>query len=301
MGIFGYDEKEFAKNSASFKESLQKIYERCGSEMGNRRLINTAISQIDLIEYPDKKNSKGQRAIDARIQALIDSMIHDVQQKKPARLSEHLNILISAITDSRQWGEEAYTPEELKSQETMAECKSEIRDKLEAKKKIALRKEEILQEGERISGPGAEEDMAMLEVEYNECVAAEERLDEDVVALTETYNVNLEAVNAKKRVKSGRQLKKLSVVSSVAEFEREVEEGARLFEEAHERNEEINSIAKEMKDRVRGTQTNTKSSGFGELVGARKNANLESAIDDSNYEAPAAKQSAFRDAMSKRQ
>ena len=303
MGILGYDAKEFATNSHEFKVELNKIYEKCGAEMGNRRMINLIISQLSDAEFPGKKNTKEQRAIDERIKNLIQAMTRDVQQKKPARLSEHANMLQSAIADSRQWGEEAYTPEEIRSQETMAECKSGIRDCLEQKKQIAIRKEEIMREAERLSGPGADEDQAALELEYNACVADEESLDENINAMTETYNVNLEVINAKKRVKSGKELKKLSVVDSVAEFDRIADEGARLFVEAHEHNADLSEITKRAKSEVRAAQANTSSSsGFAANLEARKNAKLENAIDGASYQAPAEqKTSAFRDALSKRQ
>ena len=303
MGIFGYDAKEFATNSHEFKAELNKIYEKCGAEMDNRRKINLIMNQLSDAEFPGKKDTKEQRAIDERIRTIIKAMMRDVQQEKPALLSGHIFMLQSALNKSRQFGQEVCTPEEIRSQETMAECKSNIRDCLEQKKQIQIRKEEIMREAERLRGPGAEEDQAALELEYNECVANEEHLNENINAMTEIYNVNLEVINAKERVKSGKQIQQLTVVDSVAEFDRIADEGAAIFEDIHGTVGDLSDIAKRAKSEVRASQSkNTSNSGFAANLEARKNAKLENAIDGASYQAPAEqKTSAFRDALSKRQ
>lgn len=302
MGLFGYNVKDYAKNTENYKEKIQALQMKCGNEMGLRKILNTALILLDTTEFPKGKNGKQQQAIDERIAKLIDSMYRDVQQRKPAKLSSHAEMLVSAISDSRAFGEEAFDANDIAQQETMADCKSDIYDALNEKKKLAERKEALLKEGEQLQGVGAEQDMARLELEYNTCVSQEERLDEDIAAKTEIYNANLEAVNARARVKSGVQLKGLSVVNNLAEFTREVEKGTALFAEAHEKNSEILSAAREAKAEIKGMHANTaSSSGFRDLTEARKNANMTAGMSNANGQsAPEKSDSPFMNALNRR-
>ena len=151
MGLFGYNQKEYAKNTAAFKTQIVSLMEKLSGEFGVGKILDAARSSLDFYRYPNKANGKELEAVDKRIQSLIDSLFRDVQQKNPAMASEHAKMLLSAVEDSRQYGKEAFNAEDLKAAEQLAVYRGRIFNDLNKKGEIEKQKAKLIEQAKRAS------------------------------------------------------------------------------------------------------------------------------------------------------
>ena len=151
MGLFGYNQKDYAKNTAAFKTQIVSLMEKLSGEFGVGKILDAARSSLDFYRYPNKANGKELEAVDKRIQSLIDSLFRDVQQKNPAMASEHAKMLLSAVEDSRQYGKEAFNAEDLKAAEQLAVYRGRIFNDLNKKGEIEKQKAKLIEQAKRAS------------------------------------------------------------------------------------------------------------------------------------------------------
>ncbi len=305
MGIFDklvYSEKDYATNTKLIKQRIEEFIPKASKPEGIRKLLSTIMLTADLTEFPTARTAKvkDQKAIDERIFNIIDAMQEDLQKGRHIRFQSHAKMLQTAITVYRAFGVEG-NQKDLETEEIMLQCESVIYEALLRKTDLSKEKKAILDKAE---GETNENEVARLENEYNKLVAEEEGIDENIAAYTEIYNGNLEAKNVRARVNNGVQLQKMSIVTSLSEFNREVELGVQLFEKAHAHNVEIIEAARDAKKSVAGMHKGTSSnSDFRANLEGRKNAAMKEMVENSTpgEEAePAKPKSAFRDAMNQK-
>ncbi|MBE6555149.1 MAG: hypothetical protein E7663_02785 [Ruminococcaceae bacterium] len=187
MGLFGYNAKDYAKNTEIMKQKIQDLWQRAMQYPGVGTALNTAM--IKMQEFPKGADGKQLEQIDARIFKLIDQMMTDVQQESAGKLSAHANMLMAAVTKSRNYGKEAYPPEQLKAQEMMAECNANIEENLTQKEKIAKEMEAIINRAKKIQAenPNSAE-LQRLQLKYAQFNKEKDRIEQNLQLWVKQYN-----------------------------------------------------------------------------------------------------------------
>lgn len=193
MGLFGYNAKDYSKNTELFKARLtEMMYEVSGYEGVGAALNRTIMSLKD--EYPKGADAKQLQGIDARIDDLITKLNRDLQQKSFGKLSAHANMILSAVTDSRNFGMEKSSPEVLNAEEKIAEYNALIRDNLDKKASIKAQMDKLQAKADKIvddNDPELEELARQFDVLENDLF----RLDDQYREYREEYNAATAVLN----------------------------------------------------------------------------------------------------------
>ncbi len=286
MGIFGYNAKDYEKNSAEFKNSIARLQRDCGGQMEIGSMLNKVLMEIDKNEYPHKANGKVLQAIDERIRGLISTMQTDIQRKEMAQCSQHAQMLLSAVRDSRKYGKEQSSREELESQEIMAQCLGSLNGFYDEKLDIEQKKKELIKEGQRATSQAV---AAKIKLQFDKFSIREREVDGQIVKLTERYNRNLELVQKMKRVEEAARYQKLSVVANPADFSKKVAAMNRIYEQEAMKDSELDDIMAEADEGFYGTNTNKAAdSTFYDLVNQQNNEDLANGVRGANVGANAA-------------
>ena len=279
MGLFGYNEKDFAKSTADYKARLEQMMYKTGNQLGIGKLLNTILVTLDNTPYPNKAKSKDIESIDKRIGELLNTMLRDIQDGKPAKLSEHAKMLLSAVVDSRQYGSERYTPEELKAQHQMAECQGTIYDILDNKGKIAAQKEELIKRASKLSGPTQKAEQSKLGMQFNALDRQEKEYDKQATLLQNRYNSLVDIVNA--RQTSGViNVVKTDLAVNVQDYAKMREQEALEIEKITMQDEEISSITVESDSSAASAfGTISTSNAFDSLVESQRASDIQNSVD----------------------
>ena len=137
MGLFGYNKKDFNKNSGKIAKQLTDLLTKVEGKTGVEALLNKAILAVREMEYPkDAKGKKGGKQIeqiDERIFGLIEKLHEDLRQGKIFVMEEHTAMVFDAITKSRKYGREEFSPIKLRYKETFAQLNGDIKDTIKQK------------------------------------------------------------------------------------------------------------------------------------------------------------------------
>lgn len=206
MGLFGYSEKDFNKNSAKISAQLTDLLPRVGGKMGIGSLLNKAILAIQGMEYPQdakgKKDGKQIEQIDERIFGLIDKLYRDLQQGKIGVMAGHASMIVDAITKSREFGEEKLSPVRLQYEEALTKLKGDIEDVI--KQKADYQEELRRIEDESADLPEDSVEFEALEIQY-------ERVEDNIAAANERFS--------ELRIEYDSYAKELRVYAEDEEFE----------------------------------------------------------------------------------
>lgn len=246
MGLFGYGKGDYEKNTTAFKNRVNGLLmdlSRFGEqEFGISGVLFGIMNNLDKITYP-KGKGKEQEAVDARISKLIDSMQQDLQKKNAASFSEHARMLADAIDNSRRYGKEADTPEQIQAQEGMANCKGQIGDAINEKAIIERKKEELLKRAKKLLSEGKQAEAQKLNIEYNACVQNEKIADKKITAFSAQYNAFLKIASARANGILADQLDANKLINgSLADFDKELRTANMKLEKALGNIKEVGNI-----------------------------------------------------------
>lgn len=254
MGLFGYGKGDYDKNTAVFKNRVNGLMmelSRFGeNEFGLSGVLVAIMGNLDKTPYV-KAKGKEQEAIDARINKVLDSLQKDLQKKNAASFSEHARMLASAVDDSRRYGQESFTAEELEAQEGMANCKGQIGDALDQKSVIEKQKEALLKRAKKLLADGKKAEAQKLNIEYNACVQNEKIAEKKITAFSAQYNAFLKIAGARANGKLADELDANKLINgSLADFDKELRAMNMKLEKS------LNNI-KEVDDIVNNYETDT--------------------------------------------
>ena len=290
MGLFGYGKGDFEKNTGIFKKRVNDLLfnmHRLGDqEYGIGPVLNLIIHTLDDVKYK-KQNNKAQDAIDERISKLIDSLEQDLQKKNAGSFSEHMRMLGEAVDDCRRYGQEAYTADELQAQESMATVKGYICDALNNKGEVDKAKETLLKKAKKLLSEGKKAEAQKLELEYNACVAKEERLNERITAFSTQYNALLKVSKIKERGQLASEMDAVKIIQgSEADFAREIQKANVALEEQMERTNTIINMVDEADKDISDTfkTADTGSGSFMSIVENNMASDVQNSVDTAKIE-----------------
>lgn len=275
MGLFGYNEKDYKTNAAEMTNLIQEMMGKVTKYEGVGKVLNKAF--LALAEpYPRDAKSKELAAIDERIFDLLSKMNTDLQKKSFGMLSAHANMILTAICDSRAYGKENSTPQELKAEETIATYNALIRDNLIKKAEIKAQMAEIEEQFNELAedDPECEE----LERQYEECQNNLFTLDDRYREYREEYNAATAHLNLINDNKFYDDLPE--ELSSPQEFDRMIADVSKKREARAGRRQEKDKsyqdyIASKQRDNANARPTG---STLRDKANARKQAELDKSI-----------------------
>jgi hypothetical protein len=205
MGLFGYNAKDYNKNTAQIKERIEDLYKRAtrikgASGSGIGVILSHLARECDQYDFPKRADSKSVEAIDNRIFEVLDRMERDVQMGNIARLSAHADILNEAITDSRQWGKERYDSRYLENTEAKAQAMGNIFNALEEKAKLLEKIAEIKEEARLARDTGDAAALQKATIKFQALKEQESSCDQTVKVWQANYNA---ALKIEKEYKAG--------------------------------------------------------------------------------------------------
>ncbi len=286
MGLFGYNQTDYAKNSAKFNDKLKNILE-CASmnKMGPdaNSIINVIMANIDRdSSYPKEAKSKDVEAIDARINGLLDEMLKDVQKASLARLCSHATMALNAVTRARRFGSEYLTPQEIKAEQVMGECKALIRDALREKGAIVEKQEALMKKSERL--PDGHPDLEILAEDWEDLEHEKKSLEANIEVYRNRHDANLAVIDVTKRGSAYKALPEKIV--DVKEFDKMASD---LMRAAADEAEYVGTITEKSEDVLKDVDggrrsSNASRSAFHSIRAARQENAMGNDIENATVE-----------------
>ena len=279
MGLFGYNEKDYAKNSAIFRDRLNNIVECMGSMRVNVSGLGKTITNIQFTLEGLKKAHKGKEAeaVDAYISKLIDEMEADARQGNSASIVERARNLYDEINQSRRWGKSAFSDEQRQAYNTRATAMGEIKNSLVRLGEIEKEKESLLDAGAKTNSAAERQELSL---RYNMLSIEEKSLNQQKEAWTSRANSAAEVINARNTACS---IKKLSAtqVGNLRAFEKEMDAAAQELTRQIEIDQGFGEASKGLDSAFKDAFKNSSSdTSFENLVDERKQQNIMNEMGD---------------------
>ena len=297
MGLFGYNEKDYNKNTEIFKDRLNNIMDglmdRDLNTLGVGKCITNITMLIDRVKYCKGKDME---RVDAEISKLLDAMESDAMKKRVSSILMRADLLCREIDESRRYGKNAFTDAERQAENTRAESLGHIHDSLDQLDAIEKRQKKLID-----SAAGASDSQQQkLELEYNALEQQKKSLNQQVKMWTSRYNTATEVIAARQTAGAVGELE-MAQVGNLKDFEKEMAKASKKLEEQIAIDGGFHDVVNDATtgfDEVLGNGAVNHSSGFYAAVEDRRN---EKAMEDAGPAASGqgAQQegSAFRQAM----
>ncbi len=273
FGFFGYNEKEYKKNSENFKKRIEDIMynaaDRGVSTFGIGKSLTNLMRMIDNLPY--NKRGKDYDAIDSEIDKILTAMENDVRQKRMASVVARADLLYRELDEGRRYGKNAFTPEERRAEASKAEALGHIHDQLNRQEQIDIRQKKIIE----LAAKASDAEQQKFRLEYNALEQEKQATVRNINMWTSTYNTAIKVIGARNTA-SQLDAFEATKVCDLQAFEREMAEATRRLERGIEENVAISDVVDNSvgdMDSILGGAANM-SSGFDQLVEDKKNQNL---------------------------
>lgn len=267
MGLFGYNEKDYRKNTEIFKSRLESLMNntqgRGVSNFGVGKTIAALMIQLDTLPYA--KSGKEMQAVDQRIDAMISAMEQDAMKKRMSSVLMRADSLAREIDESRRFGKNAFTADERQAEDTRADSLGHIHDALNRQEIVDARKKELIE----MAAKASDAQQQKYRLEYNALDRESKQIAQTVTMWTSRYNTALEVISA--RATAG-QIGELEAaqVCDLKSFEKEMAEASRRLEKQITLDSDITGVATEA------------TSGFDQILGGASMASngFDAAVED---------------------
>lgn len=297
MGLFGYNEKDYNKNSEIFKSRLQNIMDglmdRDLNALGVGKCLTSLTMLIDRIKYCKGKDME---RVDQEISKLLDAMESDAMKKRVSSILMRAEVLRRELDESRRYGKNAFNDAERQAENTRAESLGHIHDALDQLDAIEKKQKKLID----MAASASDSQQQKLELEYNALEQQKKSLNQQVKMWTSRYNTATEVIAARQTAGSIGELE-MAQVGNLKEFEKEMAKASKKLEEQIAIDGGFHEVAGDATsgfDEILGGGAVNQSSGFFAAVEDRRN---EKAMEDAG---PAAsgqssqqESSPFRQAM----
>lgn len=291
MGLFGYNEKTYNKNSIIFKDQLQRIYEnldlRGVKDPETKVALASVITMLDFHAFRMIIDAKPKQlqAVDDYIPKLIAQMNVSAQQRNTAKLVLQINMLNDLINDGRACGSLPCSLEDLQAKEKLNDNLGELNQTGTQIALLEQRKEELLKERARLEAIGANEQISKLRNEYMQIEANQGALKRKENELAKTYEYNCKALANQKDLDFYRSLAAGNFLAvNPQNLHKTLQEISKAITINNER---VQNGLTEIKDFEAeygaGAGDVSSSSGFDEDYGNMKAKEAMSAVNDATY------------------
>lgn len=124
MGLFGFNEKDYKRNTARFTDALMELLQQASmNNMGEAagECINGVIRWVARTDnFPSDANKKEVERIDKKIDEVLKLMVQDIQRQTSTGFAAHANILLNLVQKSRQFGKMSKSDKAMAAEEACA-------------------------------------------------------------------------------------------------------------------------------------------------------------------------------------
>lgn len=175
MGLFGYSEKDYMKNTAVFKGKINNIILDVGSrrDLATDAMVGNALSAILLTlgyqeRFPKQGDKKVLKQVDDRVDGIISQMYAALQKDDIASLNTHVGRLKTTVELYRKYGAEMPDARELDAQDKLCEVQAMMNSILTKRIEVKKQMDEIEKKSDKILDD-ADPRLEMLGREYEDC------------------------------------------------------------------------------------------------------------------------------------
>lgn len=274
MGLFGYGQKDYAKNAGLFKREILALSERTVGNFEIGKLLDKVIAALDA-GYPAKASGKELEAIDKRIEGLIETIGMDIRRGNFATAVEHAGMLLSAVGDARANGKELHTPEELKAAEEKAQMLGKMNEMLLRREAIEKERAKLIEQCAGLDKTSAK--FSINHRKWKELGVEVDTINGDLTEYEKAYNTRAKMLNMKKSAINAGELKGLMNVNP-SQFAHMMEERSQAYESVSNTVDTIEGIIGDAKAGDASRNSSYEDDGFASAVDMRKNAQLADEI-----------------------
>lgn len=211
MGLFGYNQKDYAINNDRFQTKLWHIQElitedKLSGKMGlneNAPSVGTAINLLmrKIGTYPYSGSGKELEKIDARVDALLGDVESDIQNNSIDALIYHVTLLQEIVHDERRHGKQKYDAEELEGMKKLSRMITQSNLLKSERNRIYLKKKEIEDQYDRLRATLDENEPVFddLDQDYGELERREAEIQTDLGFVNNAISQDKEIQRAIKR------------------------------------------------------------------------------------------------------
>jgi hypothetical protein len=301
MKLFGYNEKNYKKNSEDFKGRLESIMLNSVGRGVNNFGINKALTRLMVLidTLPYYKDGKDYEKIDSIINEILGKMEDDVREKRMASVVVRADLLYRELDEGRRYGKSAFNDKERDAEHGKAEALGRIHSELERQERIVKEQEFVLDQAAKVS----DVERQKYRLKYNS-LEAEKKETERLINMWQTkYDLALEVIGARNTASQLGAFESTKI-ANLKDFEKEMSDVTNRLDKAITETTEMMGVAKgaigDMNTILGGAATTD--SAFDSLVEDKKNANLMKDMGSAPSAANTSSQEddAFAKAMSKR-
>lgn len=175
MGLFGYSEKDYMKNTAVFKGRINDIIQDVGSkrDLATDAMVGNTLSAILLTlgyqeRFPKQGDKKVLKQIDDRVEGIISQLYASLQKDDIASLNTHVGRLKTTVELYRKYGAEMPEARELDAQDKLCEVQAMMNSILTKRIEIKKQMDEIEKKSDKILDD-ADPRLEMLGRQYEDC------------------------------------------------------------------------------------------------------------------------------------
>ena len=199
MGLFGYNKRDFEKNTEKFKKRIENIValapDFTKNFTGDKRskfmgyLIRCA-NDLTIITYNEQGSDY--EVIDKEINNILANIEEALSKKEGGSAVGYAELLYDEIDCCRRYGKNVFSNEEREAKWRKTVIVSKIADIIDRKEELAKRKEKIL----GVALKSSEEMMEKYKVEYDVLCSEEENLVQQLEQYHDLYKSHIAYMNA---------------------------------------------------------------------------------------------------------
>ena len=259
MGLFGYGEKDYTKNSTIFKDQLTNIlYDvGCMKDASTDEIVGNKINQILITlagqtKFPADGDKDVLKQVDERTASLLEKMRKDLQSGDAAKLIQHATMLSTTIGSLRKYGAEMPDARMIEAQDKLAEVQGKMNQLVNQRVSVKERMKEIERQSDRIEDDD-DPRLDALEREYEDC---EEKLmslasQEDVCR--QSYSEIRDVLNSYGEEATIDEMPELLNPRELQQHFNKLQKKQEAYYEKRNQNREVINEYKEQRNQARGT------------------------------------------------
>jgi tagatose-1,6-bisphosphate aldolase len=210
MGLFGYNKRDFEKNTEKFKKKIENIatlvsdltYNFMGKKRGSlMKYLSMCMEDLTIITY--NEYGSDYKMIDKEINNILGNIEEALSKKEGGSAVGYAELLRDEISCCRRYGKNVFSDSDRKNKLRKIEIIFRLSDIAEKREAIANRKNEIIE----LALKSSEEMTKKYKVEYDALCSEEENLSEQFRQYQELYKTHIAYMNALENKKFADEIK----------------------------------------------------------------------------------------------
>ena len=227
MGLFGYNKRDFEKNTEKFKKRIENIvtlvsdltYNFMGKKRGSlMKYLSMCMEDLTIITY--NEYGSDYKMIDKEINNILGNIEEALSKKEGGSAVGYAELLRDEISCCRRYGKNVFSDTDRKNKLRKIEIILRLSDIAEKREAIANRKNEIIE----LVLKSSEEMIEKYGVEYDALCSEEENLAEQFRQYQELYKTHIDYMNALGNKKFADEINPDVLFGKVEDLKKELEE-----------------------------------------------------------------------------